>query len=68
MDIEYKKQTLYVYLNEDVDVERMQNKVENIMDTYEINNLVIHTKGEKKHLHEFEWNYNTKHKTKVIIK
>lgn len=72
MDIIYKKDTLYVYLderlNEDV-MRTLESRVNNIMGTYNIENLVINTKEKStEHLHEFESKYNSKHRSKVIIK
>lgn len=72
MDIEYRKDTLYVHLNENIDkdkIESLETKVDNIMKTYDIGNLVINTRGKgREHLHEFEWKYNSRHRTNVIIK
>lgn len=72
MDIAYNKDTLYVYLDEDLDKEAMdslETKIDRIMDTYEIERLVVETRKENsEHIHEFEWNYNKRHKNKVVIK
>ena len=71
MDIIYKKDTLYVYLDEKVDqevVDTLESRVDNIMDTYNIENLVINTRSRSRHLHEFETKYNSRHQSKVIIK
>lgn len=75
MDIIYRKDTLYVYLKEDIDSEKMrilESRVNNIMGTYNIENLVIATDDVNDdadiHLHEFERNFNRSHRKKVIIK
>lgn len=75
MDIIYRKDTLYVYLRETPDAEMiktLESRVDNIMGTYNIENLVIATnEPEEKidiHLHEFENKFNSRHSKKVIIK
>lgn len=72
MDIAYNKDTLYVYLNDEVTEElinEMQEKVEEIMRVYKIEKLIVKAEeNERVHLHGFEWDYNLKHRTKVIIK
>ncbi len=66
MDIEYKKDTLYVYVNEKDDIDEMEERVENIMRTYKIDNLVIKpTSSVREHLHDFERSYNMKHRPKL---
>ena len=75
MDIIYRKDTLYVYLREIPDediIKTLESRVDNIMGTYNIENLVIST-GEQSdesdvHLHEFESKFNSRHRKKVIIK
>lgn len=71
MNIIYRKNTLYVYLKEEIDpllVETLEDRVNNIMGTYDIENLVIKTNGQQSaHFHEFESRYNSRHKSKVII-
>ena len=72
MNIIYRKNTLYVYVKEGIDehlVSSMEDKVNNIKGTYDIDNLVISTGGRTgTHFHEFESRYNQSHKSKVIIK
>ncbi|HBA37418.1 MAG TPA: hypothetical protein DCY94_01715 [Firmicutes bacterium] len=71
MDIAYNKDTLYVYLDDrdDVDYEALERRVDDIMRSYEIERLVVDSKGkENEHLHEFEWNYNKRHRNRVVIK
>lgn len=72
MDIIYRKDTLYVYIDEVVDehvVRKLERNVENIMETYNINNLVVDTNNQSRiHFHGFESRYNSKHKPKMIIK
>lgn len=71
MNIIYRKNTLYVYLQEEIDsylVDTLEDRVNNIMGSYDIENLVIKTNGKHGgHFHEFESRYNSKHKSKVII-
>ena len=71
MNIVYRKNTLYVYLYEEIDsnlVDTIENRVNNIMGTYDIENLVIKTNGQYgTHFLEFENRYNSRHKSKVII-
>lgn len=75
MDIIYRKDTLYVYLKEEIDEEKirtLESRVDNIMGTYNIENLVISTNENIEeadvHLHEFESKFNSRHRKKVIIK
>lgn len=72
MDIAYNKDTLYVYLDEPIeknDFKDLEERVDYIMSAYEIERLVIESKGEaSEHLHEFEWNYNKRHRNRVVIK
>lgn len=72
MDIIYKKNTLYVYLDEslnDSTLEILERRVNNILRTYKIDNLVINSEEENdEHLHKFECKYNSTHRSKVIIK
>lgn len=71
MNIIYRKNTLYVYLQEEINshvVDTLEDRVNNIMGSYDIENLVIKTNGKHgAHFHEFESRYNSKHKSKVII-
>ncbi len=71
MNIVYRKDKLYVYLEsheEGIDSEAAR-RLDNIMKNYDIEDLVIEARGKsRKHLHEFEKNYNSKHKSNVIIK
>ncbi len=72
MDIIYKKDTLYVYLDDSDDSEAvgtLEDKVDHIMSTYNIDNLVINTKDDSREdIQEFESKFNSKHRSKVIIK
>ncbi len=75
MDIIYRKDTLYVYLKEIPDeeiIKTLESRVDNIMVTYNIENLVIATSEQSDesdiHLHEFESKFNRRHRKKVIIK
>jgi hypothetical protein len=72
MDIIYRKDTLYVYLDESLDsdiVRTMESRVNNIMSTYNIENLVINTNDSPdSHLLDFQTKYNSSHKSKVVIK
>lgn len=72
MDIIYKKDTLYVYLDEEVDEQGMsalEDKVDGIMSTYNIENLVIDThRTNQAHLRRFESSYNSRHRSRVVIK
>jgi hypothetical protein len=72
MNIIYRKNTLYVYVNEEVNdelIDSMENRVNNILGCYDIDNLVINTGGESRdHFNDFESRYNQNHKYKVIIK
>ncbi len=72
MDIIYKKGTLYVYLEEGMNARTLRNletRVEKIMSTYGIDNLVVDTLGENQEYMElFESRFNRRHKSKVIIK
>ena len=71
MNIIYRKNTLYVYLQEKVDsdlVNIIEDRVNNIMGSYDIDNLVIKTNGQTgEHFNEFKTRYNSRHKSKVII-
>lgn len=72
MNIVYRKNTLYVYLNERIDrevLESMEQKVNNIMRIYDIDNLVIQTcKEDEEYLNNFVSRYNRLHKSNVIVK
>lgn len=72
MNIAYNKDTLYVYLDGhqgEVDFDMLEKRVDDIMSAYEIESLVIESGGySKKHMHEFEWNYNKRHRNKVVVK
>lgn len=72
MDIIYKKDTLYVYIDEAINeelVDTLESRVDHIMGTYNIENLVINAKDRNSlHFHEFETKYNSRHKSKVVIK
>ncbi len=72
MDIIYKKGTLYVYLEEDMNARILRNletRIERIMSAYGIENLVIDTLGENhEYMELFESRFNRRHRTKVIIK
>lgn len=49
-------------------VDRMEDRINNIMGSYDIDNLVIRTNGRaNEHFHDFESRYNSEHKSKVII-
>lgn len=72
MNIFYKKDTLYVTLDELVDrevIDTVESRVNAIMSSYNIPNLVIDTNGQNTdHFKEFEQRYNHKHNSRVIIK
>lgn len=72
MDLVYKKDTLYVYLDEVLDKEvvtQLENRVDSIMSLYDIDNLVINSRDRDIHKFlDFEKRYNQKHKSKMIIK
>lgn len=72
MNIIYRKNTLYVYMRENITeslVNQMEDRVNNIMGTYDIDNLVINTNGAGlDHFHDFESRYNSSHRSRVIIK
>ncbi len=72
MNIIYRKNTLYVYMNENIDkhnLSTMEERINHIMGTYDIDNLVINTYGNDiEGLYEFENRYNSRHKSRVIIK
>lgn len=71
MNIIYRKNTLYVYLKGDENnyvIKKMEKKINNIMDTYKIENVVIKTSEDAcNNLKEFKSRFNTEHKTSVII-
>jgi len=47
----------------------METRVNDIMDRYDIDNLVIESREKSyKHFHEFEKRHNSKYRSKVIIK
>ena len=68
----YKKDTLYVYVDEPLTgetIRTMENRVNDIMDRYDIENLVVDSKNKSDiYLHEFEKRHNSKYRSKVIIK
>lgn len=72
MDLVYKKDTLYVYLDEKLDeevVNSLEQRVNSIMSAYDIGNLVIDSKDKSlDKLINFEKRYNKKYKSKMIIK
>ena len=75
MDIIYRKDTLYVYLRElpnEKNIETLESIVDNIMGTYNIENLVIATDESNEesdvHLNKFESKFNSRHRKKVIVK
>ena len=72
MNLVYKKDTLYVYLDEDLNgdvVNSLEQRVNSIMSSYDIDNLVIDSKDKNiTKLVDFEKRYNQKHKSKMIIK
>lgn len=71
VNIVYKRKTLYVYLKEDIDeaiAEKIEDRVNNIMGLYSIDNLVIMASNGKEHLKNFEARFNASHKSKMIIK
>ena len=72
MDLVYKKDTLYVYLDEELDedvVNSLEHRVDSIMGLYDIDNLVINSKDKNIDMFSnFEKRYNKKHKSKMIIK
>lgn len=72
MDIIYKKDTLYVYIREDLTckkLERLERRADKIMETYGIEKLVVDT-GRKKDelLSDFEHRYNARHRMKVVVR
>lgn len=72
MNIIYKGDTLYVFLEENLNrrvVSTLENRVDNIMDAYNIENLVINTKNKlPRHSHRFEEKLNSRYDSKVVIK
>lgn len=72
MEIVYRKDTLYVYIDEEVTkelVEDLKRRTETIMDTYGIDNLVVDThKNASSLLSDFAVKYNTCHRSKMILK
>lgn len=72
MDILYNKDTLYVDLGDEsanIDFEELEIRVDRIMDSYLIERLVVTSRGEPgEHIHNFEWNYNKRHKNKVVVR
>lgn len=72
MNLVYKKDTLYVYLDEVIDddvVNSLEQRVNSIMSSYDIDNLVINSKDKNiNKFIDFEKRYNQKHKSKMIIK
>ena len=72
MNIIYRKNTLYVYVRENIDaplVSKMEDRINNIMGTYNIDNLVIRTNGQNiEGLKGFEHRYNMAHSHNLIIK
>jgi len=72
MNIIYRKNTLYVYLNENIDAplaHKVEDRINNIMGTYSIDNLVIRTNGQNAGaLRDFEFRYNSTHSTRMTIK
>ena len=72
MNIIYRKNTLYVYLKENLDealAHKIEDRVNNIMGTYNIDNLVIRTNGQNNSiLSDFEIRYNNAHNSRMIIK
>ncbi len=70
MNILYKKDKLYVYLDsiDKVD-ESLAKRISDIMDYYQIEDLVIDANGlSSEHIHKFARDYNYRHKTNIIIK
>lgn len=72
MDIIYKKDTLYVYLEEELNFRvlcNLENQIVRIMEDYGINNLVIDTFGEnREYMDFFKSRFNRRHNMKVMIK
>lgn len=72
MDIIYKKDTLYVYLDESLDDARMsalESRIDHIMSTYNIEHLVVKSADERSEsLERFENKFNARHHSKMIIK
>lgn len=72
MDIIYKKDTLYVYLDDEISedmIYTVEDKINTIMGTYKISNLVIKPGNLDTKLFEpFRKRYNQNHKTNMIIK
>lgn len=72
MDIIYKKDTLYVYLEEELNFRvlcNLENQIVRIMEDYGINNLVIDTFGEnREYMDFFKSRFNRRHNIKVMIK
>lgn len=70
MKIIYRKNTLYVYLDESFDIKllkKLENKLVNIMKIYKISNLVLNSKCDDEAMKEFELKYNSHHKRPIII-
>ncbi len=72
MDIIYRKDTLYVYVEDELDenlVGRLERRVDNIMARYGIERVVVDTRGQRpEFMHVFERRFNSRHKSKVIVK
>ena len=72
MNIIYRKNTLYVYLPENIDnplLNRMEDRINNIMGTYNIDKLEIRTTEDNhSHLRDFESRYNRTHDSSIVIK
>ena len=72
MNINYRRDTLYVILEENLNeesVNTVENRVDNIMDTFNIENLVINArKMSPVHFRQFEENFRSRHENKVVIK
>ena len=72
MNIVYKRKTLYVHLEENVDellASKIEDRVNSIMGLYAIDNLVIcPMNGGTEYLRGFESRFNASHKNKMIIK
>ena len=72
MNIIYRKNTLYVYLKENIDgplVARVEDRINNIIGSYDIDNLVIKTRGQDiSALKGLESRYNANHTSHLTIR
>lgn len=72
MNIVYRKDTLYVYVVDEIDydlIERMERQVGKILERYKIDNLVLDVKEKNNELIEqFCRRYNVKYRKKILVR